>query len=53
MSNTELVRKMCFRLPEVKKFLFDDLESKYENTVFKKVPGKAPTMKLYDDVRNF
>ena len=26
----------------MKKFIFDDLESKYDNTQFKKIPGKAP-----------
>jgi len=39
------------RLPEVKKFLFDDLEQKYENAKFKRQPGKSPTMMLYDEVR--
>ncbi len=38
------------RLPEVKKFLFDDLEAKFYNTEFKKVPGKSPTMMFFDKV---
>ncbi len=38
------------RLPEVKKFLYDDLEAKYENTYFKKVPGKSPQMMFFDKV---
>ena len=31
-----------FQLPEVKGFIYGDFESKYERTVFKKIPGKAP-----------
>ena len=30
------------KLPEVKKFIYEDFETKYENTVFKKIPGKSP-----------
>lgn len=37
------------RLPEVKKFLNEDFVAKYENTEFKKVPGKAPEMFFLDE----
>ena len=30
------------KLPEVKNFIYGDFESKYDRTVFKKIPGKAP-----------
>ena len=30
------------KLPEVKNFIYGDFEQKYERTVFKKIPGKAP-----------
>jgi len=40
------------RLPEVKAFLNKDLEQKYENTQFKKVPGKSPEMFFYDESDN-
>jgi hypothetical protein len=36
------------KLPEVKNFIYGDLESKYERTVFKKVPGKSPEAIFYN-----
>jgi hypothetical protein len=36
------------KLPEVKKFIYEDLEAKYENTSFKKVPGKSPEMIFFN-----
>jgi len=36
------------KLPEVKRFLQEDFESLYENTKFKKVPGKSPELKFYN-----
>ena len=33
-----------FQLPEVKNFIYGDFESKFERTVFKKIPGKAPEL---------
>ncbi len=36
------------QLPEVKNFIYGDLESKYERTVFKKIPGKAPEAIFYN-----
>merc|ERR1719347_269785 len=35
------------KLPEVKNFIYGDFESKYERTVFKKIPGKAPEVIFY------
>ena len=35
------------QLPEVKNFIFGDFESKFERTVFKKIPGKAPEAIFY------
>ena len=35
------------QLPEVKNFIYGDFESKYDRTVFKKIPGKAPEMIFY------
>ena len=32
------------QLPEVKNFIYGDFESKFERTVFKKIPGKAPEL---------
>jgi len=32
----------------VKRFLQEDFESLYENTKFKKVPGKSPELKFYN-----
>ena len=37
------------RLPEVKKFLNEDFVAKYQNTEYKKVPGKAPEMFFLDE----
>jgi len=37
------------RLPEVKNFIYGDLESKYERTEFKKIPGKAPELIFYNE----
>ena len=31
----------------MKNFIYGDLESKYERTVFKKIPGKAPEAIFY------
>merc|ERR1712179_529542 len=36
------------KLPEVKNFIYGDFESKFERTVFKKIPGKAPEAIFYD-----
>jgi len=35
------------KLPEVKNFIYGDFESKYDRTVFKKIPGKAPEAIFY------
>ena len=32
------------KLPEVKQFIWEDLEKKYERTLFKRIPGKSPEM---------
>ena len=32
----------------MKNFIYGDLESKYERTVFKKIPGKAPEVIFYN-----
>jgi len=32
------------KLPEVKQFIFEDFEKKYERTTFKRMPGKSPEM---------
>merc|ERR1712179_670125 len=32
------------KLPEVKNFIYGDFESKFERSVFKKIPGKAPEL---------
>jgi len=36
------------RLPEVKNFIFQDFESKFDKTTFKKIPGKAPEAIFYN-----
>jgi len=36
------------KLPKVKAFLREDFEVLYDNTKFKKIPGKSPTLKLYN-----
>jgi len=36
------------KLPEVKRFLQEDFETLYENTKFKKVPGKSPELKFFN-----
>ena len=38
---------ILFQLPEVKNFIYGDFESKYDRTVFKKIPGKAPEAIFY------
>jgi len=35
------------QLPEVKNFIYGDFESKFERSVFKKIPGKAPELIFY------
>ena len=42
------------RLPEVKKFIFEDFEKKYEEgaTHFKKSPGAPPVMHFLDEEGN-
>ena len=42
------------RLPEVKKFIFEDFEKKYEAgvTEFKKKPGAPPVMHFLDEEGN-
>ena len=37
------------KLPEVKTFIYEDLEKKYQRTSFKKIPGKSPEMIFYND----
>lgn len=32
----------------MKKFIYEDLEAKYENTEFKKVPGKSPEIIFFN-----
>ena len=39
--------KILFQLPDVKNFIYGDFESKYERTVFKKVPGAPPVAIFY------
>ena len=39
---------MLFFFQEVKKFLTDDFEVLFENTKFKKVPGKSPELKFFN-----
>ena len=39
--------KISFQLPDVKNFIYGDFESKYERTVFKKVPGAPPVAIFY------
>lgn len=36
------------RLPKVREFLREDFEVLYDNTKFKKIPGKSPILKLYN-----
>ena len=36
------------KLPEVKAFIFEDLESKYSRTSFKRIPGKSPEMIFFN-----
>jgi len=36
------------KLPEVKKFITEDLETLFQNTEFKKIPGKSPEMIFYN-----
>ena len=36
-----------FQLPDVKNFIYGDFESKYERTVFKKIPGAPPVAIFY------
>lgn len=36
------------KLPQVKAFIKEDLEVLFENTQFKKIPGKSPELKLYN-----
>ena len=33
----------------MKNFIYGDFESKFERTVFKKIPGKAPEVIFYDE----
>ena len=33
----------------MKNFIYGDLESKYERTEFKKIPGKAPELIFYNE----
>ena len=37
------------KLPEVKRFIHEDLEKNYERTTFKKIPGKSPEMVFYNE----
>lgn len=36
------------KLPEVKRFIQEDLETLFDNTEFKKIPGKSPEMIFYN-----
>ena len=36
----------------MKNFIYGDFESKFERTVFKKIPGKAPEAIFYDASNN-
>jgi len=36
------------KLPEVKKFIQEDLETLFYNTEYKKIPGKSPEMIFYN-----
>ena len=36
------------KLPEVKNFIYGDLESKYTRTEFKKIPGKSPEIIFFN-----
>jgi len=36
------------KLPEVKRFIHEDLETLFLNTEFKKIPGKSPEMIFYN-----
>jgi len=36
------------KLPEVKKFIQEDLETLFQHTEFKKIPGKSPEMIFYN-----
>jgi len=36
------------KLPEVKRFIHEDFETLFENTKFKKVPGKSPELKFFN-----
>jgi hypothetical protein len=38
------------KLPEVKKFIYEDFEAKFDNTVFKKIPGKSPELIFFNKV---
>ena len=38
---------LIFQLPEVKNFIYSDFEIKFDRTVFKKIPGKAPEAIFY------
>merc|ERR1712083_1286323 len=42
MRPKERMESHLKKLPEVKNFIYGDFESKYDRTVFKKIPGKAP-----------
>ena len=37
-----------FQLPDVKAFIFQDFEKKFEKTVLIKIPGKAPEAIFYN-----
>ena len=36
----------------MKNFIYGDFESKFERTVFKRIPGKAPEAIFFDDSNN-
>ena len=37
------------KLPEVKQFINGDLESKFERTEYKKIPGKSPEIVFFNE----
>ena len=46
-GNNKIFQYNFFQLPEVKNFIYSDFESKFDRTVFKKIPGKAPEAIFY------
>ena len=36
------------KLPEVKKFIYEDFEKNFERTTFRKIPGKSPELIFFN-----